>query len=133
MALTVSTTDRADVVDVTSRIEEVVPDDLDAGTCTVVVQHTTAAVVVQEAESGLLADIEAFLTEQVPEDGGYRHDRIDDNAAAHLRATLLGESVTLPVEDGSLALGTWQSVLLVELDGPRERRLRVVVSDAIDS
>lgn len=132
MEFTVSTTDRTEAVDVTSRVEEAVPDALTAGTCTVFVQHTTAAVVVQEAGSGLLGDIESFVDELVPGDGGYSHDRIDDNAPAHLRATLLGESVTLPVEAGSLALGTWQSVLLVELDGPRERRMRVVVSEAVE-
>ena len=133
MELGVSTTDPIETVDVTARVEEAIPDDLAAGTCTVFSEHTTAAVVVQEAESGLLADLESFLADLVPEDGGYRHDRIDDNAAAHLRAALLGGSVTLPVEDGALALGTWQSVLFVELDGPRERRLRVVTSESVDA
>ena len=133
MEFTVDTAGRTETVDVTDRVEAAVPDDLEAGTCTVVVGHTTAAVVVQEAESGLLGDLESVLVDLVPEDGGYRHDRIDDNAAAHLRAALLGASVTVPVEDGSLALGTWQSVLLVELDGPRERRLGVVVCEAAES
>lgn len=114
------------VEDVTDRVNEAIPDDAAAGTCTVLVRHTTAGVVVNEAESRLLGDIERFVAELVP-DRGWRHDEIDDNADAHLRAMLLGPSVTLPVTDGRLDLGSWQSVLLVECDGPRSRTLEVVV------
>ncbi|MFC7079892.1 secondary thiamine-phosphate synthase enzyme YjbQ [Halorussus caseinilyticus] len=122
----VQTDERTQVVDVTDRVAAEVPDDA-TGVCTVFVRHTTAGVVVQEAESGLLADIEAFAEGLAPSDGDYRHDRIDDNADAHLRATVLGESVSVPVEDGELALGTWQSVLFVECDGPRTRTVDVTV------
>ncbi|NEU56335.1 secondary thiamine-phosphate synthase enzyme YjbQ [Halorussus sp. MSC15.2] len=125
----VETDERTEVVDVTDRVAEAVPDDVGSGLCTVFVRHTTAGVVVQEAESGLLDDIAAFATELAPSDGDYRHDRIDDNADAHLRATVLGESVSVPIEDGELALGTWQSVLFVECDGPRTRRVEVVVTE----
>ncbi|MEF8780650.1 MAG: secondary thiamine-phosphate synthase enzyme YjbQ [Haloferacaceae archaeon] len=111
--------------DVTDRVEGVLPADAD-GVATVFVRHTTAGVVVNEPESGLLGDVESFLSELVP-DEGWSHDRIDDNADAHLRAMLLGESVTVPVRDGELALGTWQAVLLVECDGPRSRTVDVVV------
>lgn len=124
MEITVSTDDRLSVSDVTDRVAEAVPEDA-TGTVTVFVEHTTAGVTVNEAESRLLADFETVLTEMV-DDEGWAHDRIDDNADAHLRAMLVGPSVTVPVEDGSLALGTWQSVLLVECDGPRTRTLRVV-------
>lgn len=103
----------------TGRVEEALPSDAE-GTCTVFVRHTTAGVAVNEAESRLLSDVESFLADLVP-DGGWAHDRIDDNADSHLRALLLGPSVTLPVSDGRLDLGTWQSVLLVECDGPRTR------------
>ncbi len=58
-------------------------------------------------------------------ENGYRHDRLDGNADAHLRSILLGEHVTVPVEDGELALGTWQSILFVDCDGPRTRRVIV--------
>ncbi|WP_435174769.1 secondary thiamine-phosphate synthase enzyme YjbQ [Halorussus sp. AFM4] len=124
----VRTDERTQVVDVTDRVAAEVPVGA-TGLCTVFVRHTTAGVVVQEPESGLLADIESFAEELVPSDGDYRHDRIDDNADAHLRATLLGESVSVPVEDGDLALGTWQSVLFVECDGPRTRTVDVVVTE----
>lgn len=123
----VETEERTQLVDVTERVAGEVPDDA-TGVCTVFVRHTTAGVIVQEAESGLVEDIEEFVTDLAPSDGNYRHDRIDDNADAHLRATVLGESVGIPVEDGELALGTWQSVLFVECDGPRTRKVDVVVT-----
>ncbi len=127
--LSVATDERVEVVDVTAEVANAVPDDLDAGLCTVFVPHTTAGVVVNEAESRLLSDLEAHLAELVPEGAGYGHDAVDDNADAHLRATLLGESALIPVRDGDLALGSWQSVLFVECDGPRTRRLEVVTTD----
>jgi secondary thiamine-phosphate synthase enzyme len=107
-----------------------VPDGLDAGVCTVFVPHTTAGVVVNENESRLLSDVERLLAELAPRGDDYDHDAIDDNADAHLRATLLGSSVSIPVEDGELALGTWQSVLFAECDGPRTRRLEVTTTPA---
>lgn len=127
VSIEVSTSERVEVRDVTDAVADAVPADAD-GVCTVFVPHTTAGVVVNEAESGLLADVERALDRIAPADGDYEHDRVDDNAAAHLRATLLGESVSIPVAGGDLALGTWQSVLLVECDGPRSRSLEVAVA-----
>jgi secondary thiamine-phosphate synthase enzyme len=124
MEFTVSTDARLDVVDVTDRVAAAIPDDAD-GTVTVFVEHTTAGVVVNEAEPNLLDDVEAFLSDLVP-DEGWAHDRLDDNADAHLRALVLGPGETVPVVDGAPALGRWQSVLFVECDGPRERTVRVV-------
>jgi secondary thiamine-phosphate synthase enzyme len=124
MEFTVSTDARLDVVDVTDRVAAAVPDDAD-GTVTVFVEHTTAGVVINEAESRLLGDMRTFLSDLAP-DEGWEHDRLDGNADSHLRALLLGPSETIPVDDGSLSLGRWQSVLLVECDGPRERTVRVV-------
>jgi len=126
MEFTVSTEDRLDVVDVTDRVASaVVSRERDAPTATVFVEHTTAGVVINEAEPRLVGDIESFLADLVP-DEGWRHDELDGNADSHLRALVLGASETIPVEDGKLALGRWQSVLLVECDGPRERTVRVV-------
>lgn len=79
---------------------------------------------VNEAERRLVADIETFLADVVP-DEGWQHDEIDDNADSHLRAMLCGGSETLPVRGGALDLGTWESVLLVECDGPRARTVEV--------
>jgi secondary thiamine-phosphate synthase enzyme len=120
----VSTGERLSVVDVTDRIAGALPADAE-GVATVHVDHTTAAVTVNEAEPRLLGDFEAALADLVP-DEGWDHDTLDGNADAHVRAMLVGPSVTVPVRDGEPDLGTWQSVLLVECDGPRTRTLRVV-------
>ena len=125
----VQTSDRTEVVDVTDRVADEIPADAESGVCTIFVRHTTAGVVLQEPESGLIADLKDFVEGLAPSDGDYRHDRIDDNADAHLRATVLGESVSIPVEDGELALGTWQAVLFVECDGPRTRTVDVTVTE----
>lgn len=121
---TVGTGKSQTVLDVTDEIERALPADA-SGTATVFVRHTTAAVTVNEAESRLLGDLETALAAAVP-DSGWAHDELDGNADAHIRAMLVGPSVTVPVTDGSLALGTWQSVLLVECDGPRTRTLQVI-------
>jgi secondary thiamine-phosphate synthase enzyme len=125
MPFQVSTTDRLDVVDITEEVEDRVPTDIGDGICTVFVQHTTAGVVVNEAEQRLLGDIKSYLQELVPDADGYAHDALDGNADSHLRTLLLDESVSVPVREGSLALGTWQSVLLIDCDGPRTRSVTV--------
>lgn len=100
------------------------------GLVTVTCRHTTTALAVNEDEERLLADIEAFFARLVPADARYLHNDIHlrdcppdepENAHAHLAALLLGASESIPLADGELLLGTWQSVLLVELDGPRRR------------
>jgi secondary thiamine-phosphate synthase enzyme len=122
MGFTVSTDARLDIVDVTDRVAAAVEGE---GTATVFVDHTTAGVVINEAEPRLLEDMRTFLSDLVP-DEGWRHDELDGNADSHLRAMLLGPSATVPVVDGEPELGRWQSVLLVECDGPRERTVRIV-------
>jgi secondary thiamine-phosphate synthase enzyme len=123
----VSTDDRLQVIDVTDRVREALSRGKAGteGTVTVFARHTTCGVVVNEAEPRLLDDIESFLSALVPDDG-WGHDALDGNADAHLRALLLGPSVTVPVADGALDLGRWQSILLVECDGPRPRTVTVV-------
>jgi secondary thiamine-phosphate synthase enzyme len=121
----ISTEDRLSVVDITESVEATLPADA-SGTATIFVRHTTASVTVNEAEARLLADFESALDELVP-DTGWEHDALDGNADSHVRALLLGPDVTVPVENGSLALGTWQSVLFVECDGPRTRTVRVLL------
>ncbi|MCX2819724.1 YjbQ family protein [Haladaptatus sp. F3-133] len=136
----VETDSRTQVAGITDRVRSAVPDDA-TGVCTVFVRHTTAGVVVQENEDRLVDDIEDFLRDLVP-DEGHAHDALDENvrqtrsdepsgadgsgnADSHLRATVIGSDVSIPVEDGELALGTWQSVLFVECDGSRTREVTV--------
>ncbi|MFB6113707.1 MAG: secondary thiamine-phosphate synthase enzyme YjbQ [Halodesulfurarchaeum sp.] len=125
--LAIETADQVETIDLTDRIESIVSSEATDGTCTVFVPHTTAGIVVNEAERGLLGDVESRLESLVPEDAVYEHDRMDDNATAHLRSMLLGSSVSIPVRDGGLALGTWQSVLFFEGDGPRSRSVEVSI------
>ena len=130
MGIEVSTDDRIDVVDVTDRIEAELPE-LECGVCTAFVEHTTAALSINEAEPRLLEDVESFVAElSAPE--GWSHDALDGNADAHLRSSLFGRSVSVPIREGELALGTWQSVLLIECDGPRARRLSVTATPAAE-
>lgn len=121
---TVGTDDRLTVLDITDRVADSLPAEAD-GTATVYVEHTTAAITINEAERRLLGDFGTALVDLVP-DEGWAHDELDDNADAHVRAMLVGPSATVPVSGGSLDLGTWQSVLLVECDGPRTRTVRVL-------
>ncbi len=121
--VSVKTDQRLSVTDITAEIEQTVPDG-HTGTVTVFVEHTTAAVTINEGESRLLSDFETMLSGLVDDDG-WQHDRLDGNADSHLRTFLLGPSETIPVTDGSLSLGRWQSVLFVECDGPRTRSVTV--------
>jgi secondary thiamine-phosphate synthase enzyme len=125
MRLQVDTSERVAVVDVTDDVADAVPDGFERGVCVAAVPHTTAGVTVNEHEARLVADLERLLGRLVPRGDDYTHDAIDDNADAHLRAILVGTSVTVPVADGELALGPWQSVLFVEGDGPRTRGLEL--------
>jgi secondary thiamine-phosphate synthase enzyme len=117
-----------EMVDITAQVAEVVQrSGVRNGLCLVYVPHATAAVVINEnADPNVCQDILDALGRMVPE-GAWRHDRVDNNAAAHIKATILGPSETVPVRDGGLQLGTWQSLMLVEFDGPRERTLIIEV------
>ncbi|AFL95495.1 hypothetical protein CL1_1296 [Thermococcus cleftensis] len=118
-----------DLVDITAEVERVVEESgIENGLCLVFVPGATGAIVTIEHESGLLEDFRRALKELIPKGKGYLHDRIDDNAHSHLRATLLGASECFPVVDGRLVRGTWQQIFFVELDViPRHRRVIVQV------
>ncbi len=125
---TVSTSDTYEVVDITDRVAEIVADaGFDDGICSVYVPHATAAVVINEnADPNIGTDLHDALAKLIPE-GVWRHDRIDSNGAAHIKASILGPGETVPVRDGRLVLGTWQAIMLVDFDGPRKRRVVVTV------
>ena len=117
--------------DVTSEVREAVrASGVRRGIVLVSTPHTTCAVCVNENETGLRSDLERLASdvlEPLARRGGFAHDRVDDNARAHLTSVLLGNQTALPVEAGEPVLGTWQSVFLIELDCPRERSLHVQV------
>lgn len=124
MAFSVETDARLTSVDITDQLAAAIPNDLSTGIATAFVEHTTAGLIVQENESRLRGDLEGFFDDLVPDDG-HAHDQLDGNADSHLRAALVGPDVTIPVRDGDLALGTWQSVFVLECDGPRTRTVSV--------
>ena len=126
--LRVRTTASREMVDLTARVAEVVARaGVAEGLCSVYVPHATAAVVVNENDDpNICVDVLAALDRLIPA-GVWRHDRVDGNAAAHIQATILGPGETIPVRHGRLQLGRWQAVMLVELDGPRDRRVLVTV------
>ncbi len=122
----VATSDRFQALNVTSIIESWVKEQkLSNGLLLVYVPHTTAALTVNEAERGLMSDIVTFLKELTYEGKSWRHNIIDDNAHAHLSSILTGYSIILPVIDGRLDLGTWQQIILLEMDGPRRRKIKL--------
>ncbi len=126
--LEIKTDEPVQVIDITRQVNEAVGESgVAEGICLVYTLHTTTGIVINEAETGLVADLLRRLMSLAPPGDGYLHDRIDENAHAHLQAVLLGNSRTIPVEEGCLALGTWQRVLFVELDGPRRRNVIVRV------
>ncbi|MCK4476306.1 MAG: secondary thiamine-phosphate synthase enzyme YjbQ [Methanophagales archaeon] len=126
----IETRQSTELIDITGKVKEIVKSksgDVDSGICVVFTKHTTSGIIINENETGLKSDILALLNELIPKGKGYLHDRIDDNAHSHLRSVVLGSSVTIPIEKGGLALGTWQSIFFVECDGPRRRDVYVKV------
>ena len=124
----VKTRESTELIDITVKVKKVVKSaGVDFGICVIFTRHTTSGIIINENESGLKRDIVAILNELVPKGTGYLHDRIDNNAHSHLRAVLLGTSVTIPIDRGELVLGTWQSIFFVECDGPRRREVCVTV------
>ena len=91
------------------------------------VPHATAAVVINENDDPNLCDDPLDVLAKLIPEGVWRHDRVDNNGAAHLKASILGPGETVPVRNGRLLLGTWQAIMLVDLDGPRQRRVVVTV------
>jgi len=126
--LTFATSQRLELIDITRQVASVVAASrVNEGVCTVFARHATAAVIINEnADPGFRRDVLGLLDKLIPE-GVWEHDKVDDNGAAHLKATLLGPSQAVPVKDGKLLLGTWQGLGLVELDGPRRREVIVDV------
>lgn len=125
--LTVRTQRKKELIDITYEVEKaVVESGISNGLCLVFAPHATAAIVANEHERGLMNDILRKFAEEFPDDSGWEHNRIDDNAAAHLASAFVGSARVFPVKDGRLVRGTWQNIFLVELDGPRASR-RVVI------
>ncbi len=126
--LSIRTREKVELRNITHEVREVVAESgVRSGIVNVFAPHTTTGIFVNEDESGLKRDLGKVLGRLIPEKGGYEHDEVDYNAYAHLRSIVLSPSITLPVENGGIMLGTWQSIFLAEFDGPRERKVYVQV------
>lgn len=114
--------------DITDNIEQLVNScDIVEGVCHVFVKSTTSAIIINENnDPNLPKDILKALDAIVPQ-LDYLHDMIDNNALSHIKSSLLGCEKTIPIKKGRLNLGTWQRVMLIELDGPRKRQISVQV------
>jgi len=124
----VTTGSRAEFIDITNRIsDELKKTGVLNGTCNVYMPHTTAGLTINEnADPDVVRDMLAGLTRLVPMKGDYRH--AEGNSDAHIKASLMGFSLMVPVIDGHLALGTWQGIYFCEFDGPRNRHVLVGIS-----
>jgi secondary thiamine-phosphate synthase enzyme len=134
MIFEIDTARKRETIDITERVREIVRrSNLQRGLCHVMVLHATAAIVVNENDDpNIGVDLLTALVRAVPDHAGWLHDRIDDNAQAHILASVLGPSEIVAVEDGDLCLGRWQALMLVELDGPRRgRRVAVTLTAAV--
>ena len=125
--ITVETKRREETIDITSRVKAAVTRaKIGDGIVAVAVAHTTAAVFVNEnADPDVQKDLLTALERMVPRDAKYEH--AEGNGPAHIKAVIIGNTVTLAIRDGAVALGTWQGVYFAELDGPRERSATITV------
>ena len=125
--ITISTNKKQELIDITDQVAAIVrKSKIKNGLCNIFAMHATAAIVINEnADPNICLDAIDALNKLVKE-GVWRHDSIDNNAASHIKSMLLGPSETIPIKNNELQLGTWQSPMFVELDGPRSHRKIVV-------
>lgn len=135
--INIQTEKEVDLIDLTEHVKAIMGElEVSQGYVTVSSRHTTTAIYVNEFESRLLDDIKAFISRLAPKQEKYAHNDIHlrdcpkdepENAHSHLQAMLLGNSETVPIVDGKLSLGKWQSIILAELDGPRRRTVNIQI------
>ena len=125
--LDIKTHSQVEFQEITSRVREIVEaSGVKSGVCHIFVPHTTAAILVNEhADPSVVGDIDAQLEIMAPQHKNYRH--MEGNSPAHIKASMMGDSRTLFIEDGKLVLGTWQGIFFCEFDGPRNRSVLVKV------
>ncbi len=129
--LSIKTRSRSELMDITPLVRDIVhKSKIENGLCYVFVPHTTAGITINEnADPSVRQDILMGLDKLVPWQGDYTH--LEGNAAAHIKASLVGSSETIPVEKGDLVLGTWQGVFFAEFDGPRRREVWIKITKTL--
>jgi len=125
----VKTSKRVELIDITDRIQSIVnKSKVKDGVCFIFCPHTTAGLTINEnADPSVRSDIITTLKKLIPENAGYAHS--EGNADSHIKSSLFGPSLTVFVEDGQLALGTWQGIYFCESDGPRSRQVWIKISE----
>lgn len=128
--LTIQTDEHCQFLNIDRQVQRVVEESgIVNGICTVFVPHTTAGVTINEnADPDVVRDMKMILGRVVPWEGGYTHE--EGNAAAHVKASMMGSSVYVLVHNGRLQFGTWQSIFFCEFDGPRTRKVWVQILPA---
>ena len=123
----VQTNTQTQIIDITAQIQKVVRESgISEGLCCVFIPHTTAGVTINEnADPSVKHDIIMELNKVIPLNDHYRH--LEGNSAAHIKASIIGSSVNVPVENNNLLLGTWQGICFCEFDGPRQRNVYVKI------
>jgi secondary thiamine-phosphate synthase enzyme len=125
--ISLSTERRTQLVEITSQVQDAVDGADGAAAALVFVPHTTAGLTINEhADPAVARDLETAMERIVGDDWGWQHiEAGEENAPSHVRASLAGPQVVVPVENGRLALGTWQGIFFCEFDGPRKRKVYV--------
>jgi len=125
--IAVQTNTQTQIIDITAQIQKVVRESgISEGLCCVFIPHTTAGVTINEnADPSVKHDIIMELNKVIPLNDHYRH--LEGNSAAHIKASIIGSSVNVPVENNNLLLGTWQGICFCEFDGPRQRNVYVKI------
>ena len=125
--LRVDSLERVELIDITNLVAGAIASlGVRDGVCMVYVPHTTAAVTINESyDPDVCRDMTTSLNALVPRDNGYRH--AEGNSDAHIKASLIGASEMVPIEDGKPALGRWQGIFFCEFDGPRKRKVEVIL------
>ncbi|MBW3015206.1 secondary thiamine-phosphate synthase enzyme YjbQ [Candidatus Woesearchaeota archaeon] len=122
----VESASREDVIDITDKVKSFVKN-IDEGICVVFIPHATAGLVLNEnADPNVSLDLQKCLNILIPP-GRWAHDEVDNNGDSHIKSSIVGSSQTLIIRDGSLMLGTWQNIMLIDFDGPRRRKVIVKI------
>ena len=125
MICTVKSRTRTELIDITSKIQDMVMSaGIDQGLCMLYVPHTTAAITINEsADPSVKDDILMIIDKIIPWEAGYRH--LEGNSPAHIKSTIVGASELIAIDNNRLVLGTWQGIFFCEFDGPRTRKVQV--------
>ncbi len=127
-SFTIKTSKNQELIDITSEVEKIISSSkIENGIANIFTSHATAAIIINENyDPNICIDTINCLSSLIPQ-GKWLHDKIDNNAAAHIKASILGPSENIPIKDKKLQLGTWQALILCDFDGPRERKIIITL------